>query len=192
MESLQSCSGPWLQENEFRTAPEPCPAGHCAGAGSRRTQSKSKWKLGWIQPSDELRLQKWCFILGFFLEKAGGFQGIKDILYLYFRGEGNSYSSAKSYEVVGEPFPQGFFLLQLNPEHRGCQSFGGQGPEVLLGPSQLGDEELAPRWLRWEDQIDDSGSLGHLLVTTSDLGMGQRRDRVGPCPPGPTPGELGA
>lgn len=124
--------------NESGTDPQPCPA----GPGSGKTQSKSSWKLVWIQPSDELRLQKWCFILKYFLENARGFQGIDDNLYLYLRGEGNLYSSGSATTCKAlwsgwGTFPQRFFLLQWKPEHRGCQSFGDRAQD-WRSPKTLG------------------------------------------------------
>lgn len=73
----------------------------------------------------------------------------------------------------------------------------GQGPELLLGSSQLSEEELAPRWLQWGDQTDGWGALAICLsfaAAEDSLGAGdgtrQRRHRAGPSPPGTTPGQL--
>lgn len=108
-------------------------------------QSKARWKLGWIQPSNEILLQAGCrnigFILEFFLENARGFQGIYDILlYSCFQGVRSLYSrrSAPTCKSLltnwGILFPEVFIAL-IKARVQRMLVIWEQGLELLLGAS---------------------------------------------------------
>lgn len=97
MESLHSCSGPWLPlRNGIGTDPQPCPEGHCAvlSVGRHKASPGESWAGFSHLMSSGCR--NGALFLNFFLEHARGFQGIDNILYLYFGGERNLYSSGSA------------------------------------------------------------------------------------------------
>lgn len=184
MESLQCCSGPWLPE-KWVWDPQLSLCRSWQWENTKQIQVKAGLDstIWWAQAAE------WRFVLGFFLENARGFQGIDDILYWYFRGEDNSYSSGSATTCKTLWSGWGTFSPEIFPpvikaRAQRVSILGGQGPELF--------SRVTRRWLR-------GGSTGR--VTVMILGalaiasrqccwwqpQGWGKAPVGPCPPGTTP-----
>lgn len=135
MQSLHPCSGPWLPlSNEGGTDPQPCPEGPCAGTGKTQSKSRLDSAIWWAQAAEMVHyswifLAKWKRISGNWWYPLLRLRRRKKFIFRWL-----CHNLQNLMKWLGHPFPQRISLLQLKPEHRGCQCFGDRALSCCWAP----------------------------------------------------------